>query len=445
MIGAVACRLRCERGQSAAEYIGVVLVGVAIVAAIAASPIAGAVTRGIAGAICSVTPDGCDRPAAERDGASGGRGSAGPDSDGDGLSDEREAVLGTNPQERDSDADGVLDGQEALDATDPLAADTDSDGVADGDDPVPAERDVDGDGLSDGEELALGSDARRADSDGDGVADRDEYEQGTDPTRGVVAPTDENRHRPWERVGLSEDDWRRFEDAVLDEVNPDGIEGFLFGRPYIGVDLDENGEVALVQIQENGVGALVRVIAGAGRGGRSVTQAAVRAASRVPPLIAARLGRRGVLPAAGRVRRPPPPPPRPGTALGALDDLGRPTGASATITRDMLGSGSRAVREPPGFGGQAAGHARGHLIARQLGGSGRDPRNLVTLFQRPTNSPAMRGFENAVRAAVERGEVVRYTVQPIYRGSEAIPRAVTLTARGSGGLRLDVSVLNRGS
>lgn len=440
MIRVAACRLRCERGQTSAEYIGIVLVVVAIVAAIAASPIGGAVTRGIADAICSVTPDGCDRRAAERD----GRASGGPDSDGDGVSDAREAVLGTNAQERDSDGDGVLDGQEAAAATDPLAADTDADGVPDGDDPAPAERDVDGDGLSDGEELALGSDARRADSDGDGVADGDEYEQGTDPTRGVAALTDENRHRPWERVGMSADEWRRFEDAVLDEVNPDGIEGFLLGRPYIGVALEENGEIALVQIQENGVGGLVRVIAGAGRGGGSATQAAARAASRLPASIAARLGRVGVLPTAVRVPRPPPPPPRPGTAFGALDDLGRPTGASATVTRDMLGTGSRAVREPPGFGGQAAGHARGHLIARQLGGSGRDPRNLVTLFQRPANSPAMRGFENAVRAAVERGEVVRYTVQPIYRGSEVIPRAVTLTARGSRGLRLDVSVLNRG-
>ncbi|MDP8995132.1 MAG: hypothetical protein M3N07_09165 [Pseudomonadota bacterium] len=33
--------------------------------------------------------------------------------------------------------------------------------------------------------------------------------------------------------------------------------------------------------------------------------------------------------------------------------------------------------------------------------------------------------------------------QPIYRGSEAVPRAVTLTARGSRGFRLDVVVLNK--
>lgn len=111
----------------------------------------------------------------------------------------------------------------------------------------------------------------------------------------------------------------------------------------------------------------------------------------------------------------------------------------------MINTGKRARVDPPGLGGQAAGHARGHLIGRQLGGSGTDPRNVVTLFQRPANSPVMRGFENRVRAAVEAGETVRYTVQPIYRGAEAVPRGVTLTARGSGGFRLDATVLNRGT
>jgi hypothetical protein len=57
----------------------------------------------------------------------------------------------------------------------------------------------------------------------------------------------------------------------------------------------------------------------------------------------------------------------------------------------------------------------------------------------------MRGFENQVRAAVEAGETVRYTAQPIYRGSELVPRGVTLSARGSRGFRLDVTVLNKGS
>jgi hypothetical protein len=108
----------------------------------------------------------------------------------------------------------------------------------------------------------------------------------------------------------------------------------------------------------------------------------------------------------------------------------------------MLGTGTRATRTPPGYGPNA-GLARGHLIARQLGGTGRDVRNLVTLYQRPANTPAMLRFENQVRAAVRGGEKVRYTVTPIYRGAEAVPRAVTLSARGSRGFRLAVSVLNK--
>ncbi len=56
----------------------------------------------------------------------------------------------------------------------------------------------------------------------------------------------------------------------------------------------------------------------------------------------------------------------------------------------------------------------------------------------------MSGFESRVAAAVRAGETVRYTVTPIYRGAELIPRAVTLSARGSRGFRLDVSVLNKG-
>ena len=44
---------------------------------------------------------------------------------------------------------------------------------------------------------------------------------------------------------------------------------------------------------------------------------------------------------------------------------------------------------------------------------------------------------------VRAGETVRYEAVPIYRGSELIPRGVTLRATGDGGFRLHVTVLNR--
>lgn len=43
-----------------------------------------------------------------------------PDSDGDGLSDLAEFILGTNPNNPDSDGDGIQDGVEIQDGTDPL-------------------------------------------------------------------------------------------------------------------------------------------------------------------------------------------------------------------------------------------------------------------------------------------------------------------------------------
>ncbi|MDQ1255688.1 MAG: hypothetical protein QG656_281, partial [Candidatus Hydrogenedentes bacterium] len=66
----------------------------------------------------------------------------------------------------DSDGDGLLDGEESVLGTDPLEADTDRDGLDDGDEvhgtsgyiTDPLDRDTDGDGSSDGDEVMLGSD-----------------------------------------------------------------------------------------------------------------------------------------------------------------------------------------------------------------------------------------------------------------------------------------------
>ena len=66
-----------------------------------------------------------------------------PDTDGDGLSNCCEAMLGTDPNNPDSDGDGIPDGQEDANhncihdanETDPLNPDTDGDGVGDGTDP----------------------------------------------------------------------------------------------------------------------------------------------------------------------------------------------------------------------------------------------------------------------------------------------------------------------
>lgn len=72
--------------------------------------------------------------------------------------------------------------------------------------------------------------------------------------------------------------------------------------------------------------------------------------------------------------------------------------------------------------------ARAHPLGRQLGGSGTDARNLVTLYQNPANSPIMSAIEGHIRRVVEAGNVVDYRATPIYRGSELIPLRIRVHA-----------------
>ena len=83
------------------------------------------------------------------------------DSDGDGLTDEEEIRLGTDPFNKDTDGDGVTDGDEVkIYKTDPLNPDTDFDGLKDGEEIFtyktdPLKRDTDGGGVSDGHEVLV--------------------------------------------------------------------------------------------------------------------------------------------------------------------------------------------------------------------------------------------------------------------------------------------------
>lgn len=84
-----------------------------------------------------------------------------PDTDHDGLSDDMEAMLGTDPRKRDSDGDGLSDARELRFGSDPR------------------DRDSDGDKLDDGREVTLGTNPMSADTDGDGTDDRAETRAGT--------------------------------------------------------------------------------------------------------------------------------------------------------------------------------------------------------------------------------------------------------------------------
>lgn len=113
------------------------------------------------------------------------------------------------------------------------------------------------------------------------------------------------------------------------------------------------------------------------------------------------------------------------------DDLGRPTGVFSEITPSSLrptGS-SPPTFDPPGWiGGQHPHHQqRSHLLGDTLGGSGSDPRNLVTLTD-GSNHPGMSSLEGRVRRHVRNGNTVLYEVRVPYDGDNMVPESVSIYA-----------------
>ena len=246
-------RLRGTRGQTSAEYMGALLLVAIIVAALLASGVPAQIGAGMSSAV--------------------------------------KAIAGGGASTAQGGARGDAPGQLVVDPT--------------GDD--------DGDGLNNEEEAALGTDPDVEDSDGDGVSDVDEFSRGTDPLQGVEPLTEENLGTPWERIGISEDEWRMLEESILDEINPGGLEGFLFGDAAGSLTLDENGELTIVppgamlyvedgelkiaELQENGIGGgLVKGLAKLlGAGGKSASSAVKSALDRLPASLRTRLAGAGVL------------------------------------------------------------------------------------------------------------------------------------------------------
>jgi sugar lactone lactonase YvrE len=93
------------------------------------------------------------------------------DADSDGLADQYETELGTDPNDADSDDDGLPDGWEVLNDLDPDEP-TGDDG---------ADGDPDEDDLTNDDEFDNDTDPNDPDSDDDGWSDGDEVEWGTDP------------------------------------------------------------------------------------------------------------------------------------------------------------------------------------------------------------------------------------------------------------------------
>ncbi|MDC3330488.1 BspA family leucine-rich repeat surface protein, partial [Flavobacteriaceae bacterium] len=169
------------------------------------------------------------------------------DPDGDGLTNNQEEALGTDPANPDTDGDGISDkfDPEPLDGD--LTTDTDGDGIIDLLDP-----DDDNDGYDDLLELELGTDSKNpaefpADQDGDLLPDIKEEELGTDPTNpdtdgdGVADgeddfPLDANSSLDTDGDGIAdENDSDDDNDGV-----PDAIDRFPLD-PTESIDTDSDG------------------------------------------------------------------------------------------------------------------------------------------------------------------------------------------------------------
>ncbi|HRT06230.1 MAG TPA: hypothetical protein P5204_11085, partial [Kiritimatiellia bacterium] len=175
------------------------------------------------------------------------------DTDGDGLTDETEWALGSNPMLWDSDFDGLSDYEEVyVRGTSPVLADTDGDGLPDawevryGLNAVSpagangAAGDPDLDTLNNLAELAAGTNPTSADTDGDGMDDAFEVRHGLDPLSAADAADD------WDGDGLTNlQESQLGTDPNLSDHDGDGLsdgdEVHVFGSDPLAPDTDGDG------------------------------------------------------------------------------------------------------------------------------------------------------------------------------------------------------------
>ena len=137
-----------------------------------------------------------------------------------------------------------------------------------------------------------------------------------------------------------------------------------------------------------------------------------------------------------------------------LDALGRPTGAATTLNSTVLRSGTKAPlsMRPPGYV-DGVGLVRGHLLAKVLGGSGTETRNIVAEYT--SANQTQRNIEVAIRDRLQlQCEVITYSVSVSYAGNncntavvpavgvDCKPRDITLAATGTKGYVLPSTVIS---
>jgi hypothetical protein len=128
---------------------------------------------------------------------------------------------------------------------------------------------------------------------------------------------------------------------------------------------------------------------------------------------------------------------QPALRYGEANADGQASYGYGWLTEPMLGTGQDTYKrlQPPGWRGHGTRYreARGHLIARSLGGEADDLRKIVTLTQNGPNNPQMSSFEGRIAKRVRNGEVIAYSSIPLYDPEALRPSSVLVTAVGSQG------------
>jgi len=166
------------------------------------------------------------------------------DTDGDKLTDWYEVTqVGSDPRKVDTDGDGLTDFEEAIKyGTRPDLVDTDGDGLSDAEEVQrystdPLNPDTDGDGLDDGQEIMLGTNPNRVDTDGDGLRDGDEFHiHGTNP---LLPDSDGDGISDYDEV------YRLPTEASSADSDGDGLTDFeersIYGTDPLNPDTDGDG------------------------------------------------------------------------------------------------------------------------------------------------------------------------------------------------------------
>jgi cysteine-rich repeat protein len=184
------------------------------------------------------------------------------DRDGDGIPDDIEDLIGTDPDDPDTDGDGLSDGEEVAGSdpfvydlgtdTDPLDADTDDDGISDGDEvrgtgPLdgvatnPLDCDTDDDGLCDGLEVGVtepvppgvsdegipfaGTDTTIWQRDEDPTTTTDPLDDDTDDDGLIDGTEDTDGNGRWDAtIGLTDTDGAGETDPNKPDTDGDGLQ-----------------------------------------------------------------------------------------------------------------------------------------------------------------------------------------------------------------------------